>query len=54
MCGAADAALHKACAQPTFTTRADFAVDVVQVPVTFGDNHGSVIGRLISVSDFLY
>jgi len=41
-------------AQPAFTTRTDFAVDVAQVPVIPGRGHGNVIEELIFGPDFLH
>jgi hypothetical protein len=51
--GAREAALHKACAQPTFTTRADLWWTLLQSGVTLRNNHGNVIAGLISVPEFL-
>jgi hypothetical protein len=36
-------AIRNGRAQQMFTTRADFAVDAAQVPVTSDDGHGNVI-----------
>jgi hypothetical protein len=41
-------------AQPAFTTRTDFVVDVAQVPVIPGRGHGNVIEELIFEPDFLH